>query len=99
MRTWHPASYSEQARELCDKWVEGVNEGWLLLDEVLYKVRASYRQPLVKERAWRRFNRLVRAGKVHENFELYTQRHSNDEWKEIRERMHRTNWGLDYIGR
>ena len=98
MRTWHPASYSEQAREMSNNWIEAVNEGYLLIDEVLYKVRVSYRQPLVKERAYRRFLRYVRAGKVKENFELYQQHYPNSEWKEIRERMARSNWGGDFVG-
>ena len=92
-RSWHPTSYSVQARNMCNSWIEGINNGYLLIDEVLYKVRVSYRQPLVKERALRRFTRLVKAGKVHNNLEKYKENYPN--WQEHREKMAQSRWGLD----
>lgn len=66
MRTWHPKSWSSQARALSDVAMYNVNDGsWTLADATAFFQR-SYRHPLIVNRAAKRFGRLVRAGKVKE---------------------------------
>ena len=92
---YHPKSWSVQARRMGNSLIESVNEGYILLDEVAYKVRISSQAPIIKERALKRFVRALRAGKVHENFEMYKQHYGN--WEYHRQRIIESNWGLNYL--
>ena len=71
MKTWRPASWSQQAREMCDKQVEYVNSGWALIEDVFYLFGSSYRAKIITSRAAKRFGRLMRAGKIRENIGEY----------------------------
>lgn len=67
MRTYHPKSWSQQARELGDRIVDNVNSGDWCLEQARRFFVLSYRHPLIKQRAAKRFYRLYHAGKVHES--------------------------------
>lgn len=71
MRNFHPASWSEQARRMCDNEIISVNAGWGTIEGACDLFSRSYRHPLIRGRAAKRFGRKVRSGKVHENLELY----------------------------
>ena len=65
MRAYHPESWSQQARKMCDTQVWNVNhyENYTIEDAVRF-FSNSYRHPLIVNRATKRFGRLVREGKV-----------------------------------
>lgn len=67
MKTWRPASWNQQAREMCDRQVEYINAGHALVEDALHLFGSSYRAPIITGRAAKRFGRLMRAGKVKEN--------------------------------
>ena len=49
MKTWRPASWSQQAREMCDRQVEYINAGHALVEDALHLFGNSYREsPLHK---------------------------------------------------
>lgn len=70
-RTYHPESWSAQARRMCDQQIEYVNSGWTTIDRVIHFFSTSYRNDLITRRAAKRFGRMVRAGKVHEDLETF----------------------------
>ena len=63
---YHPRSWSVQARELADRIAFNVNHGYLSIQEASHWFSNSYRHPMIKNRAAKRFGRLVRTGKVKE---------------------------------
>lgn len=71
MRTWKPASWSQQAREMCDKQIEYINGGHAFIEDALHLFSNSYRAPIIRDRAAKRFGRLMRVGKVKENIGAY----------------------------
>ena len=71
MRTWHPQSWSQQARNLSNNVIESVNTGYKTIKEATNFFSHSYRAPLICYRAAKRFGRKVREGKVHENLTEY----------------------------
>lgn len=71
MKTWRPASWSQQAREMCDKQVKMINAGYGLIEDVLHLFSTSYCAPIIRGRAAKRFGRFMRAGKVKENIGEY----------------------------
>lgn len=71
MKTWRPASWSQQAREMCDRQVEYINAGHALIEDALHLFSNSYRAKIITGRAAKRFGRLMRAGKVKENIGAY----------------------------
>lgn len=71
MKTWRPASWSQQAREMCDKQIEYINGGHAFIEDALHLFSNSYRAPIIRGRAAKRFGRLLRAGKVKENMAEY----------------------------
>jgi hypothetical protein len=73
MRIYHPESWSQQAREMCDRQVRSINSGWSTIKHAVFFFGHSYRNSLITTRAAKRFGRMVRAGKVHENEELFRQ--------------------------
>lgn len=55
MRTWHPKSYSQQARELADKFFE-----WEDKKDAFEILQHTYRAPIIAFRAAKRFGRKMR---------------------------------------
>lgn len=45
MKTWRPASWSQQARRMCDLQVAYVNSGNALIEDTLRFFSTSYRAP------------------------------------------------------
>lgn len=64
--TWRPESWSAQARKLAEQRVLSVEFGYTTIEEAMIWFSISYRAPLIRQRAAKRFGRLVRAGKVKE---------------------------------
>ena len=65
MRTYHPASWSSQARELCANIIISAEYGYITIDDAFLWFGKSYRAPLIRRRAAKRFGRLWRSGKIH----------------------------------
>lgn len=78
MRTWKPASWSQQAREMCDKQIEYINGGHAFIEDALHLFSNSYRASIIRGRAAKRFGRLMRAGKVKENVGAYIKNYPLD---------------------
>lgn len=55
MRTWHPKSWSAQARELADRFLM-----WEDKEDALKSLENSYRHPLIRQRAIKRFIRKIK---------------------------------------
>jgi hypothetical protein len=68
---YHPESWSEQAREMSNRIAANVNSGAWTIKEGCEFFQHSYRHPLIRNRAAKRFGRLVREGKVHEKSKSY----------------------------
>lgn len=66
MRTWRPKSWSQQAREMCDQQIEYINADIGTVEFALHLFSNSYRAPLIRYRAAKRFGRKRRAGLVKE---------------------------------
>lgn len=66
MRTWHPDSWSKQARELGDRAIDNVNCGAWCIEQARRFFALSYRPELIRMRAAKRFWRYVKMGKIHE---------------------------------
>ena len=71
MRTYHPESWSYQAREMCDRQIASINTGWQTIIGASEFFSSSYRHFMITTRAAKRFGRAVRMGNVHENITLY----------------------------
>lgn len=67
MRNFHPESWSAQARELGDKAINNVNSGYWSEEQAKRFFNLSYRAPLIRYRAAKRYCRAVRTGKVQES--------------------------------
>lgn len=78
MKTWRPTSWSQQAREMCDRQVEMINAGHGFIEDALHLFGNSYRAPIITGRAAKRFGRLMRAGKVKENIGEYIKNYPLD---------------------
>lgn len=78
MKTWRPASWSQQAREMCNKQIEYINGGHAFIEDALHLFSNSYRAPIITDRAAKRFGRLMRAGKVKENISEYIKNYPFD---------------------
>lgn len=70
-RTYHAKSWNTQAKEMCDAQIKQINSGWQTIDRAIHFFSISYRPPIVRYRAAKRFGKMLRAGKIHENIELY----------------------------
>ena len=64
MYTYHAPSWSQQARSFCDNEILWMNKGIVTIEDVTRRFSNSYRHPLIRARAAKRFGRLIRAGKV-----------------------------------
>lgn len=71
MKTWHPESWSKQARNMSNDMIESINVGYETIEGAINFFSRSYRAPLIRYRAAKRFGRKVREGKVHENLTEY----------------------------
>ena len=67
MKTWRPKSWSEQARDLCDRQIALIKAGINSIECSLAFFSDSYRHPLIRQRAAKRFGRMLREGKVRTN--------------------------------
>ena len=47
MNTYRPKSWSQQAREMCQKQIDQVNSGWSTIDRAVYFFHWSYRNKLI----------------------------------------------------
>lgn len=64
MKTWRPASWSQQAREMCDRQAEYINAGHALIEDALHLFSNSYRAKIITGRAAKRFSRLMRVERL-----------------------------------
>lgn len=64
MRSYHPKSWSQQARRMCDEQIAQIKLGYITVDEALDFFFNSYKHPLVRGRAAARFGRKLREGKI-----------------------------------
>ena len=62
MKTYRPTSYSQQARKLCDKQILYIKSNLTTIEEAEEILFNTYRSPLVKQRAIKRFGRKIRKG-------------------------------------
>ena len=69
MRTWRPESWSQQARNMSDGVIRNVNNGYWSIDEAVRFFQVSYRHPLIRMRAAKRFGYYLKHGKIHESAE------------------------------
>lgn len=76
--TYHAKSWSRQAREICDGQIMNIEDGWQTINGAIKFFSESYRADIIRYRAAKRFGRMVRAGKVHENPELFSQHFPNE---------------------
>lgn len=60
MKQYRPRSWSQQARTKADKIVIAVERGWDTLPEAIDFFRTSYRAPIIRYRAAKRFGRIAR---------------------------------------
>ena len=63
MRNYHPKSWSAQARKLADRIYEPYSKGILTLKDCEIILIDSYKHPLIRLRAAKRFGRLIRRDK------------------------------------
>lgn len=73
-KQYHPASYSAQARELSDRFIENVNSGYYCIEQVIRffqmgNLHKKNHWNLIEWRALKRFLRAVRMGKVKEDIQ------------------------------
>lgn len=71
-KQYHPASYSVQARELSDRFIENVNSGHYCIEQVIRffqmgNLHKKNHWNLIEWRALKRFLRAVHMGKAKEN--------------------------------
>ena len=78
MRIYHPDSWSQQAREMSNKKIWSVNNGWETIEGAIKFFSTSYRHSLIRNRAAKHFGRQVRTGKVHNNMEVYYKHYPNE---------------------
>ena len=62
MRRYKPASYSQQARKLCDKQILYIKSNLTTIKEAKEILFNTYRSPIVKQRAIKRFRKKIRKG-------------------------------------
>lgn len=79
MKTYRPKSWSQQAREMCQKQINQVNSGWSTIDHAVYFFHWSHRNKLITQRAAKMFGRAVKKGLVHENLDLFREHWTDKE--------------------
>lgn len=60
MKKYRPASWSQQAREMCDIQIEMVRRGYTTVEDVMKFFATSYRPDIIRQRAAKRFYRWLR---------------------------------------
>lgn len=60
MKTWHPESWSQQAREMARKQIESIKCGYQTIEGAIEFFDRSYRHPLIRYRAAKAFGRHER---------------------------------------
>ena len=71
---FRPPSWSAQARAMCDKQIELINNGYGTIQGAKNLFNISYRAEIIKYRAVKRFGRKYRAGKIQERPDLLKER-------------------------
>ena len=66
MYTYHPESWSKQARKLSNRALVNVNCGYWCIEQAQRFFVLSYRHRMIRERAAKRFGWALRHGRVHE---------------------------------
>ena len=61
-RTYHPKSWSQQARNMADDQIWNVEHGYETKEEAKKFFHTSYRHSLIRQRAAKRFGRKMRRG-------------------------------------
>lgn len=73
MKAYHPKSWSQLARKMCNEQIMSIENGWQTINGAIKFFSESYRADIIRNRAAKRFGRMVKAGKVCENLKLYFQ--------------------------
>lgn len=60
MRSYHAKSWSAQARKMCQNQIELIEDGEITEKEAIKFFSTSYRHPLIRQRAAKRFGRIMR---------------------------------------
>lgn len=60
MKNYHPTSWSQQAREMCDRQIAMVQQGYSTIEQAINFFSNSYRPSIIRCRAAKRFGRWVR---------------------------------------
>ncbi len=64
MRIWRAKSWSKQARNMSDAYIEYINRGYTTYEKAKEMIFASYRAPIIRQRALKRLNLWKRKGKL-----------------------------------
>ena len=64
MRAYYSKSWSEQAREMCEKQIQLIKAGKITTSEAVKFFTESYRAPIIRYRAVKRFGRKIRQNKI-----------------------------------
>ena len=64
MRTWRAKSWSKQARNMSDFYIEYIKRGDIPYKRAVKLISMSYRAPIIRQRALKRLNRWKRKGKL-----------------------------------
>jgi len=69
---YYPTSWSQKARTLCDSQINLINHGLETKAGAMRVFSSALMGPeIVRNRAVKRFRRMQKKGKVHENLELF----------------------------
>lgn len=69
---YHPDSWSKQARRMCDRIIDYINNGYWCIEQAHRYFLVSSINPIIVSRARVRFGRKMREGKIHETTESIT---------------------------
>lgn len=64
MRTWRTKSWSKQARRMSNTYIEYISCGDTTYEKAKEMISASYRAPIIRQRALKRLNLWKRKGKI-----------------------------------
>ena len=60
MKRYHVRSWSESAREMCDRQIAFIDAGVNTIDSAIHFFHTSYRAKIIRYRAAKRFGRKIR---------------------------------------
>ena len=64
IHAYREESWSDKARYVCDNQIKLVKAGKKTVEEAQYFFHMSYKHPLIRQRAAKRFGKKLKAGKV-----------------------------------